>query len=185
LELGGPPQPDLGGVREVPHQALAHAPPQTGLRERLMWNFPDATEIRLRGAAQFQGSVLVGDPSSMTTLSMSGTNGRFYTAGSLTHTSEAQSGGQELHAYPFEGDLPGCDEGSTPGPTGSPDPSQGPNPSGSGGQDGSGPDQTGSDGSLASTGAGSDNWLLAATGALLVAVGSAAAVAVRRTRRLG
>ncbi|MER6722436.1 choice-of-anchor A family protein [Streptomyces halstedii] len=201
---------------------LMDALPQTGLRERLMWNFPDATEIRLRGAAQFQGSVLVGDPSSMTTLSMSGTNGRFYTAGSLTHTSEAQSGGQELHAYPFEGDLPGCDEGSTPEPTGSPDPSQGPDPSGSptpsdtptspqptaspglpsapggsvgsvgsggsdgsGGQDGSGPDQTGSDGSLASTGAGSDNWLLAATGALLVAVGSAAAVAVRRTRRLG
>ncbi|NEE49665.1 choice-of-anchor A family protein, partial [Streptomyces sp. SID8455] len=77
--------------------------PNAGLRERLLWNFPDATDLTLTGPAQFQGSVLVGQPASTTTLSMSGTNGRFYTAGSLTHTSSGRSGGQEIHAYPFDG----------------------------------------------------------------------------------
>ncbi|MFJ2908793.1 choice-of-anchor A family protein [Streptomyces sp. NPDC087228] len=96
--------------------------PQAGLRERLMWNFPDATEIGLKGTGQFQGSVLAGNRSSTTTLAMSGTNGRFYTAGSLTHTSEGQSGGQELHAYPFDGDLPACGEEPSPTPTESPTP---------------------------------------------------------------
>ncbi|MFE7456697.1 choice-of-anchor A family protein [Streptomyces sp. NPDC057554] len=90
--------------------------PNAGLRERLLWNFPDATDLTLSGPAQFQGSVLVGQPTSTTTLSMSGTNGRFYTAGSLTHTSGA-SGGQEIHAYPFDGDLPTCGPDPTPTPT--------------------------------------------------------------------
>ncbi|MFE7107532.1 choice-of-anchor A family protein [Streptomyces sp. NPDC057575] len=91
--------------------------PQAGLRERLLWNFPDATEVGLHGTGQFQGSVLIGQQSSTTVLDMSGTNGRFYTAGSLTHTSAGESGGQELHAYPFDGDLPGCGEEPTPTPT--------------------------------------------------------------------
>ncbi|MFP1665824.1 choice-of-anchor A family protein [Streptomyces cavourensis] len=90
--------------------------PNDGLRERLLWNFPDATDLTLSGPAQFQGSVLVGQQASMTTLSMSGTNGRFYSAGSLTHTSGA-SGGQEIHAYPFDGDLPTCGPDPTPTPT--------------------------------------------------------------------
>ncbi|MET9923586.1 MULTISPECIES: choice-of-anchor A family protein [unclassified Streptomyces] len=90
--------------------------PNPGLRERLLWNFPDATNLTLTGPAQFQGSVLIGQPSSTTTLTMSGTNGRFYTAGSLTHTS-GTSGGQEIHAYPFDGDLPTCDPEPTPTPT--------------------------------------------------------------------
>ncbi|WP_406501123.1 choice-of-anchor A family protein [Streptomyces sp. NBC_01590] len=96
--------------------------PQAGLRERLLWNFPDATEVGLHGTGQFQGSVLVGRQSSTTTLDMSGTNGRFYTAGSLTHTSAGESGGQELHAYPFDGDLPTCGEEPTPTPTDTPTP---------------------------------------------------------------
>ncbi|MFI9628292.1 choice-of-anchor A family protein [Streptomyces sp. NPDC052042] len=107
-----------GGTRAI--STLMGSLPQAGLRERLMWNFPDATGIGLKGSGQFQGSVLVGNPSSMTTLAMSGTNGRFYTAGSLTHTSEGQSGGQELHAYPFEGDLPSCGEEPTTTPTPTP-----------------------------------------------------------------
>ncbi|MFD0344284.1 choice-of-anchor A family protein [Streptomyces sp. NPDC127117] len=94
--------------------------PQAGLREHLLWNFPDATEIGLHGTGQFQGSVLIGQQSSTATLDMSGTNGRFYTAGSLTHTSAGQSGGQELHAYPFDGDLPTCGEEPTPTPTPTP-----------------------------------------------------------------
>ncbi|WP_393060418.1 choice-of-anchor A family protein [Streptomyces sp. LN549] len=91
--------------------------PQSGLREHLMWNFPDATAIGLKGTGQFQGSVLIGQQSSMATLAMSGTNGRFYSAGSLTHTSEGESGGQELHAYPFDGDLPDCGEEPSPSPS--------------------------------------------------------------------
>ncbi|WP_424861961.1 choice-of-anchor A family protein [Streptomyces sp. MMS24-I29] len=113
-----------GGSREI--STFMGSLPQAGLRERLLWNFPDATSIGLKGAAQFQGSVLVGNPSSVTTLAMSGTNGRFYTAGSLTHTSEGESGGQELHAYPFEGDLPTCGEELTPTPTPTPTPTDTP-----------------------------------------------------------
>ncbi|MFG2501049.1 choice-of-anchor A family protein [Streptomyces sp. NPDC048441] len=78
-------------------------------RDRLLWNFPDATTVDLRGTGQFQGSVLVGEQSSMTTASMTGINGRLFTTGSLTHTSAAGTGGgQEIHAYPFNGDLPAC-----------------------------------------------------------------------------
>jgi choice-of-anchor A domain-containing protein len=88
---------------------LADQDPLNGLRERLLWNFPDATTVRVAGGAQFQGSVLVGNPGSLTTLSTSGTAGRFFTTGSLLHTSEAGGGGQEIHAYPFTGDLPTCD----------------------------------------------------------------------------
>ncbi|EFE77528.1 hypothetical protein SSIG_05111 [Streptomyces filamentosus NRRL 11379] len=91
--------------------------PNEGLRENLLWNFPDATDLSLTGPAQFEGSILVGQPTSSTVLSMSGTNGRFYTAGSLTHTSQGQSGGQEIHAYPFDGDLPSCTPDPTPTPT--------------------------------------------------------------------
>ncbi|WP_329305421.1 choice-of-anchor A family protein [Streptomyces anulatus] len=91
--------------------------PNEGLRENLLWNFPDATDLSLTGPAQFEGSVLVGQPTSTTVLSMSGTNGRFYTAGSLTHTSAGASGGQEIHAYPFDGDLPTCTPEPTPTPT--------------------------------------------------------------------
>lgn len=83
--------------------------PLNAYRDRLLWNFPDATTVDLRGTGQFQGSVLVGDQSSMTTASVTGINGRFFTTGSLTHTSESSGGGgQEFHAYPFNGDLPAC-----------------------------------------------------------------------------
>ncbi|MDH2390500.1 choice-of-anchor A family protein [Streptomyces sp. HNM0663] len=94
-----------------------------GLRERLLWNFPDATTVRLVGTGQFQGSVLVGEPHSMTTVTLPGVNGRLFTTGSLTHTSEeGRGGGQELHAYPFDGELPSCvEESPTPEPA-SPDP---------------------------------------------------------------
>ncbi|WP_405900436.1 choice-of-anchor A family protein [Streptomyces sp. NBC_00727] len=76
-------------------------------RERLLWNLPDATTAAFTGSGQFQGSVLVGEQASMTTVSLPGMNGRFFTTGSLTHTSE--NAGVEFHAYPFDGDLPDCD----------------------------------------------------------------------------
>ncbi|CAM5417577.1 hypothetical protein SGRI78S_03615 [Streptomyces griseus subsp. griseus] len=104
-----------GSTRSV--ASFAGALPNEGLRENLLWNFPDATDLTMSGPAQFDGSVLVGQPTSTTVLSMSGTNGRFYTAGSLTHTSSGASGGQEIHAYPFDGDLPSCSPEPTPTPT--------------------------------------------------------------------
>ncbi|MFK0226516.1 choice-of-anchor A family protein [Streptomyces sp. NPDC090303] len=90
-----------------------------GLRERVLWNVPDATQVTFKGGAQFAGSVLVGNQASTTTVTMPGMNGRFFTTGSLTHSSEATGGGgQEIHAYPFNGDLPSCtDPTPTPTPT--------------------------------------------------------------------
>ncbi|WP_134669842.1 MULTISPECIES: choice-of-anchor A family protein [unclassified Amycolatopsis] len=92
---------------------LADQDPINHLREKLLWNFPDASKVKIAGQAQFQGSVLVGNPSSDTTVTASGTNGRFFTAGNLLHTSEGTAGGQEFHAYPFTGDLPDCNAPTT------------------------------------------------------------------------
>ncbi|MER5252601.1 choice-of-anchor A family protein [Streptomyces sp. NPDC002855] len=91
--------------------------PLNRLRERLLWNFPDATDVEIKGTGQFQGSVLIGQNASNTTVSVPGINGRFFTTGSLTHTSSASGGGgQEFHNYPFVGDLPEC--GAAPTETG-------------------------------------------------------------------
>ncbi|MEV5685901.1 MULTISPECIES: choice-of-anchor A family protein [unclassified Streptomyces] len=88
---------------------IADTDPLNQLRPRLLWNFPDATTVNLAGTGQFQGSVLIGNPASEATVSLPGVNGRFFTTGSLTHTSSASGGGgQEFHAYPFDGDLPDC-----------------------------------------------------------------------------
>ncbi|WP_338496011.1 choice-of-anchor A family protein [Streptomyces sp. SJL17-4] len=88
-----------------------------GLRERVLWNFPDATTVKFEGTAQFAGSVLIGNQASTTTITMPGMNGRFFTTGNLTHASETTGGGgQEIHAYPFNGDLPSCGN-TTPTPT--------------------------------------------------------------------
>ncbi|WP_055601464.1 choice-of-anchor A family protein, partial [Streptomyces aureus] len=88
-----------------------------GLRERVLWNFPDATTVKFEGTAQFAGSVLIGNQAGTTTITMPGMNGRFFTTGNLTHASETTGGGgQEIHAYPFNGDLPSC-AGGTPTPT--------------------------------------------------------------------
>ncbi len=87
--------------------------PLNSYRDRLLWNFPDATTVTLGGTGQFQGSFLIGEPTSQTTVTLAGVNGRFFTTGSLTHTSLATGGGgQEFHSYPFNGDLPAC--GTTP-----------------------------------------------------------------------
>ncbi|MEU5401117.1 SpaA isopeptide-forming pilin-related protein [Streptomyces sp. NPDC005963] len=83
--------------------------PLNQLRDRLLWNFPDATSVGLRGTGQFQGSVLIGNQASTTTVTLPGVNGRFFTTGNVTHTSVVGGGGgQEFHAYPFNGDLPDC-----------------------------------------------------------------------------
>lgn len=114
----------LGDQRTI-SSYVGHDLKPAGVRERLLWNFPDATSITFKGGAQFQGSVLVGARNSTTTVAVPGMNGRFYSAGSLNHIS---SSGSELHGYPFTGDLPSCDTAQpttepTPTPT---DPTTGP-----------------------------------------------------------
>ncbi|GAB3144608.1 hypothetical protein GCM10027258_33640 [Amycolatopsis stemonae] len=89
--------------------------PLNRLRPRLLWNFPDATAVHLIGSGMFQGSVLAGNAAGTTTVTLPGTNGRFFTAGSLVHGSSAgQGSGQEFHAYPFVGELPSCREKPEP-----------------------------------------------------------------------
>lgn len=81
--------------------------PLNAYRERLLWNFPDATEVDLNGSGQFQGSFLIGNQASRTSVRLPGSNGRFFTTGSLTHTGQPRAGGgQEFHAYPFTGTSP-------------------------------------------------------------------------------
>ncbi|MCW2749557.1 MAG: hypothetical protein JWR83_667, partial [Aeromicrobium sp.] len=76
---------------------------------RLVWNFPNAATAGIRGSGQIPGAVLVGPQSSTTTITAPGTNGRVLLAGNLVHG--GGGGGEELHAYPFNGTLPPCDEG--------------------------------------------------------------------------
>ncbi|MFI9331006.1 choice-of-anchor A family protein [Kitasatospora sp. NPDC052868] len=87
--------------------------PLNAYRDHLLWNFPDSTAVTLAGTGQFQGSFLIGEQASLTTVTLAGVNGRFFTTGSLTHTSlPVGGGGQEFHSWPFNGDLPTC--GTTP-----------------------------------------------------------------------
>ncbi|MET7509768.1 choice-of-anchor A family protein [Streptomyces albidoflavus] len=142
--------------------------PDPDQRRRLLWNFPDATALTLTGAGELEGSVLVGQPASVTTLSLSGVNGRFYTAGSLTHTSSDESGGQELHAYPFDGELPDCSAPSRPAAAVQAvarraDPASRP--------------------SLPDTGAQGGGWLLGGIATALLAAGTTLVVTARRARR--
>jgi hypothetical protein len=74
-------------------------PAFAGLATHLLWNAPTANTVNITGAAQLPGSLLVPTPTSTTTISTHGTNGRILVGGSLVHTG---LGG--LHAYPFVGD---------------------------------------------------------------------------------
>ncbi|MGW4695622.1 choice-of-anchor A family protein, partial [Kitasatospora cineracea] len=98
----------------------------TELRPNLMWNFPTATNVVVEGDAQWQGSIMAGNPGSTTTLSNPGTNGRVYLAGNLL---QQGSSGTEIHNYPFNGDLPDCSESPSPSPSTSESPSPSPSPS--------------------------------------------------------
>ncbi|MET8543955.1 choice-of-anchor A family protein [Kitasatospora sp. NPDC004799] len=86
----------------------------TEMRSKLMYNFPTATSAQILGSAQFQGSVLAGNPGGTTTIAQPGLNGRVYLAGNLIHTG---TGGYEIHSYPFDGDLPDCVVTPSPTPT--------------------------------------------------------------------
>ena len=185
-----------GDARRVRSLLTAAGP---GLRERLLWNFPDAAAVGLHGTDPFQGSILVGNPRSRTTLDLPGTNGRLYTAGSLTHTSSGHPPGRAIRAFPFSGDLPACPDAS-----GSPSPGRSSSTSGSGeggrtqssppgptpsGSEHAAPPATdggtpagGTGPALSDTGTGGGEWLMGATAALL-AVGVTVAVLARRARR--
>ncbi|MEU9714783.1 choice-of-anchor A family protein [Streptomyces sp. NPDC047976] len=95
---------------DAPQIRVNNALLPAGLRERLLWNLPNAETATFAGSAQFGGSVLIGPQASVTEVSMIGMNGRFFTAGSVTHTSPTETTGlgAEFHAYPFNGDLPDC-----------------------------------------------------------------------------
>ncbi|OKJ10293.1 hypothetical protein AMK19_15595 [Kitasatospora sp. CB01950] len=96
----------------------------TDMQPLLMWNFPAATSATISGGAQFQGSIMAGNSAGTLTVSTPGANGRVYVAGNLLQTGTA---GTEIHAYPFNGDLPTC--GQSPSPSPSPSPSESPSPS--------------------------------------------------------
>ncbi|MFE0577681.1 choice-of-anchor A family protein [Streptomyces sp. NPDC058874] len=101
----------LGATRTINTYSggIADTDPLNAYRDRLLWNFPDATTVNLTGGGQFQGSFLMGQQSSETTITLPGINGRFFTTGSVTHGSDTTGGGgQEFHAYPFNGNLPDC-----------------------------------------------------------------------------
>ena len=76
------------------------------LTQRLMWNFPDTSDVVIGSMAQFPGSVLVANPASTTTVKLPGTNGRLWVAGNLVHDFL----GGEFHAFPFlDDEVFGCD----------------------------------------------------------------------------
>ncbi|MEV4616106.1 choice-of-anchor A family protein [Kitasatospora sp. NPDC049258] len=171
----------------------------TGLGPKLMWNFPTATTAKITGGAQFQGSVLGGNPAGTTTLSTPGLDGRVYLAGSLLHDSPQT--GVEIHNYPFNGDLPDCEspspspsESESVSPTPSPSPSESesssPSPSASSAHPShstsapvTSPSTGHSHGPLPSTGTARLLPVGAAAGGLLIAGGTALFLAWRRKGR--
>ncbi|WP_165367399.1 choice-of-anchor A family protein, partial [Phytoactinopolyspora endophytica] len=84
------------------------------LTQRVLWNFPGASSVDLHGYAQLPGSILVGSADSTTTIDLPGTNGRVLTAGDLVHGGGFSSG-NEMHSYPFVGEIPDCEETDEPG----------------------------------------------------------------------
>jgi choice-of-anchor A domain-containing protein/uncharacterized repeat protein (TIGR01451 family) len=81
------------------------------LRERILWNFPDAQNVAIAGSSQFWGSVLIPNRNSTTLVSVPGMNGRFIAGGDVIHNGT----GNEFHNYPFRGTLP--TDCNTPAPT--------------------------------------------------------------------
>jgi len=72
----------------------------TEFTRRMLWNFPQASLVKLGGGAQWQGSVLVARGALYNALP--GLNGRVLVAGDLTQDSQ----GSEFHNYDFKGELP-------------------------------------------------------------------------------
>ena len=94
---------DTSFVLGVNSYSINNANEKSAFGPKLLWNFPDAKTVTLSGFAAFQGSVLVGNPESVTTVSVPGQDGRFATCGALIHNGTQ---GCEFHNYPFTGTLP-------------------------------------------------------------------------------
>lgn len=90
----------LLGVNSYPINGVNQNSP---FAPKLLWNFPEAKTVTLSGYAAFPGSVLVGNPDSVTSVSVPSHDGRFATCGSLVHCGWS---GCEFHNYPFTGTLP-------------------------------------------------------------------------------
>lgn len=103
-----------GPTREIRTYSGGGGGSWDALRERVLFNFVDATDVLLTGPGSFQGSTILGQAGSSATVEMPGINGRFYTPGDLTHQSRQGGGGEEFHDYPFRGDaLPVCSSAPT------------------------------------------------------------------------
>lgn len=74
-------------------------------RERLLWNFPTAQNATVVASAQFPGSILTGLPAGTLELDASGLDGRVYAVGDLVHGRSGGPSGNEIHGYPFTGNL--------------------------------------------------------------------------------
>jgi|GEM_PF-6825330 len=84
------------------------------MREKLLVNVPNAPTVRLGGPTQFQGSLLIGNPASITTNTWAALEGRLYTAGDLIHGGAVSPA---IHNFPFTGALPAaCSSPSLPLP---------------------------------------------------------------------
>ena len=72
------------------------------LRQRIIWNFPDASIVTLKGWSQFLGSIVVPSRTSLVDMTeVPGFNGRIIVGGDVTQVAS----GSEYHCYSFEGDL--------------------------------------------------------------------------------
>jgi choice-of-anchor A domain-containing protein len=71
------------------------------LMEHLIWNFPNATTVNLKGTGEFRGAVLSTAVDNYIDVS---TNGRFVATGNVIQGSN--SAGIEIHNYPFRGNAP-------------------------------------------------------------------------------
>jgi choice-of-anchor A domain-containing protein len=66
----------------------------------IVWNFPDATSLILKGGAHFVGSIVAPQSIANVTNSMPSLKGRIAVGGTLILSG---TGGSEIHCYPFRG----------------------------------------------------------------------------------
>lgn len=75
---------------------------------RILWNFPDATELTMTSSSQTVGSILAPQAD---VAQKTHTNGRLYIGGNLTFGGAGASGGLEHHNFPWIGSTAlGCEQ---------------------------------------------------------------------------
>ena len=73
------------------------------LAQNILWNFPNASTVNLKGGAQFRGSILSNAANNYLDVS---TNGRLVAIGNVFQGTN--SSGIEFHNYPFNGNITTC-----------------------------------------------------------------------------